>query len=625
MTSSTKRAQKISIILALLIKISKQSPFTFSSIKRGGSSATNLAVCGSGTTHSHIILGWFNPGLQVAFNTQGSITANQFIADTSGNKQYAMIERGTDACYMPDPSYTGWMFLALVIEAHATLPDTCTVTRVVTTSRLISCSGTLSNIEDVLKFKTGTYDEVGKPSVFIFDKTNTPRNHGQLINIQIRLPFSYLDITETFVEFLVLRPRHNFRDFLNAAFRRGEINKMRRAYKEIDGLIMTTKTFVQRNVWDGLRGHILIPDPSDPFGAYKNSISFEGNPMMSQTLIVHFFITKPLEMTLQDPLLISIDTRPVILNNPSYTLKPFSYKVRIIRDTNNNVFVLYLLRYEAGVAQQTVTLSVPFSPANTDWLHFGVSLGYGILYFVDSDNARFRRTDAIHAWTSTNDYHADMTFEEDQPISTILTPSGGSATSTQFLTIGLQAFTDFGMTTQTQINKFGLRVWDIDLAHGSFLGYKIATSSIPDGRCFLTQTHFGKCDLYVFLKNEADINPKSLLAGSIRDRRESCSLTECPYCIYMKHCMNAKGGRNEDLYSTDLTFVAEDWEETRYNPANPNHQNEFKKVVNNQGKEYWFRCPPSCKFFLFIKLLFFISFSLIFFLFLLSRKIDLFR
>ena len=593
--------QKLTILLAIAIvtrgafSISPSPTFTFEFIDKAGSMSNHLKVCRDNTS-ANIVIGWINTGLPIAFNTQGSITANQFISNTGGAKQYTLIERGSDACHMPDPGYTGWVLLGLVIEPHPTLPDTCSVTRVITTRHLTACTGGLENLEDFFQVSLGTYDHVGKKSSFSFDKTKTPRSYGQFTIMKISLPFSYADITEEFFEFLILKPKLNFDNNWNTVFRKTDLALMRRAYMEIDGNLFTAKKFVQRNLWGGLRGHILIPDAAaDPFGAYKNTITYKGFPNMSQTLILHFFVSKPLEMTQNDVLQISIETRPTKLGDADHTLKPFSYKVRVVRKTSNDEFLLYLVRYEGGVSKQQVILTVFFSPTNTDWLHFGVSLGYGVLYFIDDQNARFRRTDAIHAWVSGSDFHNEMTFDEDQPISSIITPTGFPQTSFAFLTVSLRAFTGPGGVLEINENKFGLRLWQRELTYGSALGYKFANTPMVDNRCFLKKAFLERCNLYAFMRNEGDTNTMSLLNDQIRNRAKTCSLSECGYCLRTRQCVNTKGGRNEDLFYDFYTFSENDYEGTRYNPLNPSHAQEFKKVVNNLGKEYWIRCPVDCK------------------------------
>ena len=593
----SKRNIVILIIAFLAKRTVSPPPFEFTSTKEGGPGSKNIRVCVT-TSLANVVYGWFNPGQKIAFNIQGSLTTNQFIQNSAGSqKQYNMLERGSATCYTPEAGYTGWLLLGLVVEPHPSISGKCIVTRVITTNRLTSCGGSEVDLQVFLATTVGTYDQVGVKSSFNYDQTLTPDSKTDMMNLSINLPFSYLDIDEHFVEFIVLMPSTPAKEVFNTAFNKVVLDDMNRAYLETTGQFMTAKKYVERNVWDGVRGHILIPDPSDPFGAYRNLVAFRGRPFVTMTLLIHFFITKPTLMTSNDVLLLSIDTRPIFLANPDHTLKSLKYKLKVVRDTVNNEFKLTLMRYEGSSMEQQVTLTVPFSPSNSDWLHFGVSLGYGVLYFIDNTNARFKRTDGVHAWVDSTAYHADMTYQEDETILSAMPPDTPSKTiaSQVILTASLKVYTDAGMTTETNLNNFGVRVWEAKGTSGAFPGYKLTNNPSVDNRCFFSEAFFQRCNLYTFLRSSTDVNPKSLKVGVVSNRKPYCELADCPYCLNTHQCVNAKPGRNEDLFYDVVAFVQESWPSTRYNSSKQSHANEFKRVVNNQGKEYFIRCPPYCK------------------------------
>ena len=156
-------------------------------------------------THSRVATLWLKAGTSISFSAQGSITANQFINDDSNNKQYSMIERGS-TCYMPSSSYTGWIFVALVIENHQSLSDTCSVRRIITTSYLETCTGSPPALETFITLDpSGTYDEIPKSAKLVFDPNNLPEKSTHIHVFTLTSAFTLNSIDEDFMEMLVLK------------------------------------------------------------------------------------------------------------------------------------------------------------------------------------------------------------------------------------------------------------------------------------------------------------------------------------------------------------------------------------------------------------------------------------
>ena len=146
---------------------------------------------------------WLKENTAISFNIQGSITTTQFIPDDSNAKQYSMLERGS-ICYMPSSSYSGWIFVGLVIEQHPSVPKTCYVSRVLTTSHLETCGGGRVNVETLLRFNSGTYDSIPQKTRIKFEKENLPDTLNSINIFTLSSSFTFSSIDEDFFELLLL-------------------------------------------------------------------------------------------------------------------------------------------------------------------------------------------------------------------------------------------------------------------------------------------------------------------------------------------------------------------------------------------------------------------------------------
>ena len=303
-------------------------------------------------------------------------------------------------------------------------------------------------------------------------------------------------------------------------------------------------------------------------------------------------------MTNNDVLLLNIDTEPLDPTQPDQNLKKFSYKLKVQRQTSGTQQMTFtLMRYISSSLNQQIVLNMPYTGANSDWVHFGVSIGYEIIYHIDSSTGKFKRNEGIHSWFDGQDYHSDMSYTETDALTTSYGGQNNKGDKTRLtLAIQLSAYSDSGMTTSVLTNNFGLRVWEAKAATGSFLAYKITNSAVNDNRCFFKRAINANCYLYAFMKNAQDANPITMHGTAYRNRKPTCPSSKCGYCQSEYHCMFAKTGHNEDLFlNPDIRFVRDAWESTAYDPAKPELAAKYVKVTNNLGTDYWVRCPPNCK------------------------------
>ena len=132
---------QIIILLMFTSSVIHSMKHDFTDYRSGPSMSSNARVCKNGDNSA--VPYWFKSGTTFSINILGSsTTTNQYIDNDSSVKQYTKLVRGSDSCHTQDPSYTGWIFLALIFEKHPTLPNTCVVTSVITNSYLTTCSGT---------------------------------------------------------------------------------------------------------------------------------------------------------------------------------------------------------------------------------------------------------------------------------------------------------------------------------------------------------------------------------------------------------------------------------------------------------------------------------------------------
>ena len=256
-----------------------------------------------------------------------------------------------------------------------------------------------------------------------------------------------------------------------------------------------------------------------------------------------------------------------------------------------------LTRQPSSTPNSQATLSISYPGSNADWIHVGVSLGYGIYYFVPNTNrAIFKRNEAIHAWFNDNEYHQDTHLLEDELVSSIYSPVTSTDRKTILLTISLQTYTNSAMTTQVTTNPFGLRIWEAKARTGSFLDYKIAQRYNQNSRCFFYSSAESNCILHAFMKNQNEVATHSLLDIKVKSLSSTCPSEKCRYCISSYQCAFALPGGFENFYfNLDMRFVRDGWATTQYDPMNPKSSERSVKITNNIGNDYWVRCPPDCK------------------------------
>ena len=471
---------------------------------------------------------------------------------------------------------------------------------IITTSALIGCDGSETDTETMLTLENSNYNEVSKNDVMQFDKNNLANSDDKYSGLVMTSPFGRADINGEFIEFLFMRGF--FPDtFLSiyGTFNIDLFNRIRRAYQKKNGQIMTGRTFVQRSTWNSLRGYFLIPDSSDPFGEYARVTSSYVNDLLSSTIHAQFYISEPHLMTENDIYMVYINTRPMLpyTTNNAFTLKELDYKLKIQRLVSTSKMKFTLYREISGTLQEATSLEIAYTGADQDWMHFVVTLGVAPLYSIDSTSMKYKRIETIFTWfKGTKSIAKSTSFTETDTIVSMYPVEGGSKREL-IISVGLQAFSDSAMTNSIITNNFGLRMFEASVKQGAFPPDLIATSeSLLDNRCIIHGFMDEYCMVHVFLTNENDSNPYGLNENRYSSRRSYCPVDQCRYCRSNHICMFAKTGTNEDLYYDKvLRFTRERYQETLYDPANPVNADEFVKITNNAGKDYWVRCPVHCK------------------------------
>ena len=563
-------------------------------------SGTGDTIMCAYSTRNNMNALWLKAGSKIGFNTKSGPRDELFVSDNEGNKLFVMLEPGTDqdSCYMPDPEYKYYIPVFLIIEWKRNSGH-CRISRIITTSHLVPCQGDPPDVSTIIKIRNGNYFGIHHRDQLDWDTSYIPRDTYMQANFDVAKPFSYDMIDDEFVEFLALRGfYYNTHDYV-AAFNGGVIDKMRKGHYLTDGRILTAKSFVEKNSWDGLRGYYLDLYPEDGFPVLRVTMNYAIRSTLTSTIFVQFYIPKANLMAREEVYVVNLGTRRLKLDDPSYTLMPLNYKLKIQRQIGaKNQLDITLIRVIDSKEDGETTLSIPYTGNDEDWIHFGVSLGRAaITYSLTRKSVVFKRIEAIHAWFKDQIYHQEMTKFEDGEISSMYSGTTNGDRTQIILSIDLEAYSDAQMKTKSTKNKPGIRVWTIKGAVGSHLSYKALSSINKDNRCFLPMVISKNCLMYAFMKNREDFSQKSDIGSELKDRHDSCSMSTCGYCVNGYHCTFAGPGYNEDLYySSNLNFIKFSYEATRFDPKNEDHKERFFRLKNNLNQEYWIRCPPACKF-----------------------------
>ena len=555
------------------------------------------------TSETQILTFWVSSGKQMSFNIKGSNpAANMFTPADDTTKQISVLERGIDSCQMVDTiNFPGWVFIGIVAQPHPSISGKCTVPFFISTSHLIACTGSShTDIETYITFGSGNYDQVDQDSRVRFTNDDNALGGSSIRSIRIMSSFGLGDFSEQLMEMILLSPFNGNQRPYAGSFYIGYFNFMREAYYNRGGHVIPGKVFVERSTWDDLRGYYLIPDSDDPYGIFRDTFEYTSKEISAQNIYLQFYMSNPQAMTANEVYFVTLKTEPVILTDASYKLKRMEYKLKIQRVTSGTqVLRLTLERIIGGSSDQTIVLDTPYTGANNNWFHFGVTLGYGLLYSIDGTNGKLRRYETLSSWYDGNSYFNHMSYKENEVYESFTAGTFYPNKRRMVVSVQLEAFSDQAMTSPVLTNNFGLRVFQAGLHFGGFPPNTIsAPTTGPDNRCFLKGLMDSECYFHAFLINENDSNDYGLSSNKYTARKSYCSTSECRYCHNADICMFTKTGINEDLYFSDTnSFIQERWTTTRFDASKPEHSTKFVKILNNKGKEYNVRCPLNCKLF----------------------------
>ena len=316
---------------------------------------------------------------------------------------------------------------------------------------------------------------------------------------------------------------------------------------------------------------------------------------LGKTLHVQFYMNKANLMTDQDVVYVRVKAEPY---TSAGKLKKFNYKVKIVRRVSTDLLVFRLVRCDESwtVVFSGPEFTVPAS-SSTDWVHFGLSIGYGVLYFTDAENAKFKVIEHLHAWQQGTAYSETSSITSTGPLTSIRDTGFNMFYS---LEIELEAFKNAQESTKWSANPFGIRVWNWYTGYGAYPAALVATKPVlPDNKCYMTGFFTNSCLSYAFLQNDADFNPRSSVYDGIGNRRASCGIGDCRYCFMQGKCMFAVGAVNEDLHMTSVTFTENQVEGLEYDAGIEKPFTQHRRFVNNLGRDYYVRCPLECEFMFF--------------------------
>ena len=170
---------------------------------------------------------------------------------------------------------------------------------------------------------------------------------------------SYIDFSDDFVEFLVLRGLYYVKKTVFNMFSIGYLDNLRRAYERIKGgsQVYTAGKFVEKHIRDGLRGFYLDADAPDYFGTYMDVLDFAKSQAHTETILVHFYVPFPHLMTQNEHYLLTITTQPF---NPSGKLYSLEYRIKLQRKIGGSKsFEITLIRVIGSTEDGSTTLSIP--------------------------------------------------------------------------------------------------------------------------------------------------------------------------------------------------------------------------------------------------------------------------
>ena len=591
-----RRFMILRIILLFLYSTSTQAKFKLQDQDHGPSLSAELRICTQNSKGS-IVQTFLKKEIDYRFDVKTmQPTTKKFIQDSSSVPQYVLLERGGSTCYKPDPAYKGPLFIALIIFPHGQQPGKCIVKNILTNSHLIPCASGETPISQILSIQGSTYDLINSDSLVKFDENFNFNNVKTMnrLNFHTETPLTLAFFDDEFVEYLITNPLRGESKSLSDSFYLDRFNEIREGYFQRHGIVIKPSTYIKRNTYDSLRGFYFVPDPNDKFGEF-NKIEGVGTLLYSRTLYVQLYIQKPYLMTEDDILVLQFDTSQKVAPDGPYINKRFNYMFKIQRVTSHSKFEFTLSR--AGSPNEKVKLEMPYiGGSNKDWVHIIFSMGHAALYQIDDTTLFCRRTESIISWFGGIRYSKTLRdFTETDSVDSIYHENWHQRQ--MIVTLRMQAYSDKEMTSPVLTNDFGLRMFHLGSLFGVFIPDDIAISSgLPDNRCLMHRFEAGGCLAHVFLTNENDSNEYGVDNFFYKPREAGCPHSECRYCKRGYICMFAKEGVNEDLYFADhYPFIKERWPEMKYDPSKPEIALRFKKVVNNQGREYWTRCPMDCK------------------------------
>ena len=609
-TTSTKTCLIASTLALLITKTHQIVKHSFDYANIHGSNHANGTVCTAANTPT-ILVYWFKSGYHVGFKTDGNHATKTFTSGTptgDNTDQYTMVNRAA-TCYSNDPAFLGGLFVALYIEDHGSITGKCKVSKVITTSKLVTCGtvtgggGTVNDLETIITFSSGTYDQIDANAIVSFPAGQIFTEKNQIGWIyRMKAPFTSASIDNDFMELLTMGgftqlPERYF-NFYNMDNVRNVLNPLKSWYNKP---AFTPMDFVKFQVRDGYRGFQI--DNSDLLNYHFAMYDKDGeNQALGKSYHAHWILYRlhVFDGTVYKQIHFKLRRTPDVGYNSVNSPFNFRMEFSIYRDApNDEIDIQFRFSKPDSIGTWTTIpiFSFPYSGA-TQWPHFAITYSFGVVYFINADEALFKYNIIFHWYVDGGHHTHHYTFTKREYI-TQLYDRSGAGTYSQVETYWTYScsvdpdFTEVNTCESTDSSYLKVALWSTEMGFGGYPAPLIANPpTMMDARCLHKGFTDNQCLIYAHLNSETDNNQNTLKQGVLVARDSAiCSAANCRYCYRGTKCMYSIGSHNEDLYMDSNELVIKQDPLFEY----PSAESTWITFTNTPGKVYKIRCPWECK------------------------------
>ena len=557
-------------------------------------------------------------GMRIAFNLadySSNPPEREFITkDSDGQKRYGEFNLGS-TCYM-HANYNAeniHPFFAVVMQRRTNVAGTkhCKIVKLITSKGFEACSGATRDLWSELvkpEWRPGTATIDGFNRLKMETENQISSFLGKVYTLE---NFALSDIDDQIMEMMVLGGLENPNiydpilqvDYTIFTSINANLDKNSFATE------INPANMVPRLVRDNIPGYYLEPytsGGSDETEKYAQIRFRDGDATGSVSVHTEFYIEKPNLILTGETHSVTVVYKSWVASSSSADkkLKESEYKISVSRVGVNLNFKVY--QVDGGTDTQRITLDYADSGSNTGYLYFSLTVGRGVLYYIDATNVRVKAYETLNVCrVGESRGQASSNYQEDSTLDSLYKITS-SETGERYGRV------EFKPTAPLASNKAGFRLLVFSQAQGVVPGFLVSsfTNEPTRPRCYFDAYGPNQCISLALLSGpgeaQAPLVRSQHKVEPLSSSSDSNIKTNCKVALSKTYCLIPKPGFVTNLETwKKISIYKRLLPVAEYEALTADEKKQAAEYQNNVGTKYFASCDYSCNFE-------FLSFSLFF-------------